>query len=131
MKSITQKPISNGSIVKIVHHHFGDETKIGNIQELADGWSSVAYSIELLEKKYDIIIKVEIPKDIPIQIYEHKLIETEIRAIELVKNHEIGSEIPLPDLLGYDLEGTLIGRGYFITRKFEGIPLERIQNKLI
>jgi hypothetical protein len=41
--------------------------------------------------------------------------ETEIGVLELVKNHPLGTEESIPELLEYDMEGTLIGRGYFIT----------------
>lgn len=130
MKSKSQVPISQELVRKIVNHHFPTDTKMGNIEELSDGWSSVAYSVELPEESFDIIIKLGIPEEIPLQIYEHKLIETEVGAIELVKNHPISSKIPLPEILGSDLDGSIVGRSYVITKKFLGNPLEKIQRKL-
>ena len=85
MKSITQVPIDQDSLHKIIFHHFDKDTNIGDIKELADGWSSVAYSVELRDRDFDIIIKLGIPDGIPLQIYEHKLIETEIITIELIR----------------------------------------------
>ncbi len=130
MKSVTQVPIETDAIYKIVYHHFGNDTIIGDIKELSEGWWSVAYSVKLPEKDFDIIIKLKVPNGTNTQIYEHKVMETEIRAIELINRHPIGTEIPLPELIGYDLDGSLVGRGYFITKKFTGFPLDKVRKKL-
>lgn len=130
MKSSTQKPISIESIVKIVHHNFGEETKVGEVHELSDGWWSVAYSVDFPEKDFDIIIKLNIPDSIQTQIYEFKAMETEINVLKFIKNHPIGEFIPLPELIAYDIEGNLVGRGYFITKKFKGNPLSQIRKKI-
>ncbi len=130
MKSITQKLIPLESVRKIIHHHFGSRTQIGEIYELTDGWWSVAYSVELPDIEYDIIIKLKIPDGLKTQIYEFAAMETEIKVLEFIKKHEIGVNIPLPELVAYDLNGDLVGRGYFITKKFTGKPLSQLRKKI-
>jgi aminoglycoside phosphotransferase (APT) family kinase protein len=130
MKSKTQKPITRNELVKILKYHFGDNVNIGEIKELAEGWYSVAYSVELPDLHFNVIIKLQVPKESRCQIYEFKALETEIKVMELISHHPIGTEIPLPKLIGYDLDGNLIGRGYFITKKFAGIPLDKLAKKI-
>ncbi|MCY3410088.1 MAG: aminoglycoside phosphotransferase family protein [Candidatus Heimdallarchaeota archaeon] len=127
MRSVTQQVASEKDIQDIIRHHF-DNTPIGMISLLSDGWYSVAYDVELPEMDFDVIIKLDIPDPSHTQIYEHSCLRTEVESIEFLKNQDF--DLPLPDLLGYDLIGDLIGRGYMVTRKFRGHNLDSIKKKL-
>jgi aminoglycoside phosphotransferase (APT) family kinase protein len=130
MKSVTQAPVSIENVKKAVYEHFGQNTKIGVITELSEGYYSVAYSIELPGKDYDIILKVAPEKLGHQQIYEQNCIEIEIKFYKIIQNLNPIPDIPMSELLAYSLDDTLIGRKYFITKKFKGKPWSSIKNKL-
>ena len=63
MLSVTQAPISQDKIRMMIKHHYGNDIEIGKIDELADGFYSVAYSIELPTLDFDLILKLEPPSN--------------------------------------------------------------------
>ncbi|MFX0061739.1 MAG: hypothetical protein ACFFC7_06090 [Candidatus Hermodarchaeota archaeon] len=69
-------------IEQIFEDSFGD-AKIGKIEELTDGWFNTAYSIELLDRGQEVVLKVSPPPEIRILTYEKEIMQTEVQVCKL------------------------------------------------
>ena len=130
IRSRTKSPVKKADLTKIVEHHFGIDSQIISIEELGEGYYSIAYSIEISELDYNIVIKFAPPSLDYQLIYEQKGIETEVEFIKILEKRSSRAVIPYPELLFEDSEGEVIGRPYFIMKKFEGLTWDKIKKKL-
>ncbi len=128
--SSTQIPITPGEVRKIIYNEFGTDIEIDGITELKGGFYSIAYAVGLPRLGFDAIVKLDAPKVRNRLTYEHDCLEIEVRAIEHLASNSVGKTLPLPELLAYDIEGSLINRGYLITKKFKGKTWQQLKKKL-
>jgi len=127
MLSKTQKPLEEEKIKEIIKDSFGENTKIGKIVELTDGWFSTAYSIELINEKKEIVMKISPPLEVDILTYEKDIMKTEVTVYNLLKQK---TDVPIPKILGSDFSHSLINRDYFFMNKMKGKMWSKIKSKL-
>ncbi|MFX1534406.1 MAG: phosphotransferase family protein [Promethearchaeota archaeon] len=126
MKSKSKKKLTFSEIEQIIEDSFGD-AKIGKIEELTDGWFNTAYSIELVDRGQEVVLKVSPPPEIRILTYEKEIMQTEVQVCKLLRNR---TKIPVPKILGYNFNQDIINRDYMIMNKFNGVPWNKIKDKL-
>jgi len=77
----------------------GKNIQIGEITKLDEGYSSIAYAVELINLDYNIVIKFA-PPDLDYQlIYEQKGLETEVEFVKILATRSSRDRIPYPELL--------------------------------
>nr|MDO8118630.1 aminoglycoside phosphotransferase family protein [Candidatus Sigynarchaeota archaeon] len=128
--SKTQVPITFDEVRRIIRHHFGGDVPMGTITELKGGFYSIAYAVEMPGLGFDVIVKLDPPKKQNRLTYEHDCLEIEVKAIEHLASNPVGKTLPIPELLAHDVEGSLMGRGYFITKKFKGKTWYQLKGSL-
>ena len=126
MKSKSKKILTFSEIKQIVEDSFGG-TKIGKIEELTDGWFNTAYSIELLDRGQNVVLKVSPLPEIRILTYEKEIMKTEVQVCKILKKR---TKVPVPEVLSYNFKQEIINRDYMIMNKFNGVPWNKIKNKL-
>ncbi len=126
MKSKSKKLLTTNEITQIIEDSFGKE-KIGKIEELTDGWFNTAYSIELIDQKREVVLKVSPPPEIKILTYEKEIMRTEVEVCNLLKKR---TNVPVPEILSYNFKKDIINREYMIMNKFNGVPWNKIKSKL-
>jgi aminoglycoside phosphotransferase (APT) family kinase protein len=122
MYSLTKTPIDTDTIFLLTKDAFGKNTKIGEITELTDGWFCSAFSVQLLEKDFDVVLKVAPPPDVPTLTYERGITLVDVEANLLVSKN---TSVPVPKIMYYNFDRDLINRDYFFMEKFTGPPLNK------
>lgn len=124
MRSVTKTKLSENQIIQLVKTHFGNDCEVGKICELNGGFFNTAYSVERLNLRDTIVLKVSVSKDTPILSYEKNTMGTEVEVLKLLTEN---TTVPIPRLLAYDFSLTLIPCPYFFMTMFKGTTMNNIR----
>ena len=125
MNSLTKNKQSESTIYKMVKKMFPfDELKA--YSELTEGYFNVAYEVILKSGKV-VVLKVAPPKGVPVMTCEKNIMFIEVEAMKMVAEH---TDIPIPEMLGYDASCTICPSPYFFMEKLEGRSLNSIKESL-
>ncbi len=127
MKSITKTKLSKNEIQDLVKHSLGCHLTIGEIVELKEGLFNAAYSVEIVEENKEVILKVSPSSSVDLLTYEQDSMGTEIEVYKLLAAH---TDIPMPELLAYNLDKDVIDCNYMFISKLEGTSLLKVKSKL-
>jgi fructosamine-3-kinase len=127
MESTTKTTLSFEMINKLVQAQFGSTVKIGEITELTAGWFNTAYEIRFANHTPDAVLRIAPHPEQRLLTYEQDLMRKELLVYKTIQQ---AAKIPIPRLLGYDMQRKLIDRDYMFTERLSGIPLTDIQDKL-
>ncbi|UYP48780.1 hypothetical protein NEF87_005065 [Candidatus Lokiarchaeum ossiferum] len=130
VQSATKQILSIENIKKVVQIHYGIDVSIGKIMELSEGYYSTAYSIELLDFDFDIVLKAAPIDNLHQLTYEFHGIETEIKILQMLQNKLKHLLIPSPKLITFDLTCSKIDLKYFIVEKFTGKSWKSLKKTL-
>lgn len=125
MYSTTKSKLSNNQINKIIEIAFINKTYALKFEELPDGFFNTLYKIQL-DNNSTVVLKVAPKTEVKVLTYEKNLMNNEVLTYEIFKKNNI----PVPTLLFYDNSFTLLDREYFFMSYIDGIPLNKIKNKL-
>ena len=127
MFSKTKRSVELEIIKKLVFDAFGENTSIGKIEELTDGWFNAAYSVELLSRKSDVVLKISPPPEIKILTYEKNIMQTEVNVMKMLGDE---TEIPIPKILNENFKRDIINRDFYFMDKLQGTPWDKIKEKI-
>lgn len=125
MESLTKNKQSEQIITKMVTAAF-KAVDIATVEELCQGYFNVAYFIKLSDGR-EVILKIAPKADIPVMIYEHNIMYTEVETMRLVKQQ---TDIPVAEVLYYDNSHTICEEDYFFMTKLEGESYATIKSTL-
>lgn len=126
MKSRTKNLLSDEQIKKLVKVNFGDDCRVGVIEELKGGMFNSAYLIERLNERDKIVLKVSVAEGTPILSYEKATMYTEVEVYKMLAQQ---TSIPIPRLLAYDLSRKHISSDYFFMTALEGQTMTKVKLK--
>lgn len=92
------------------------------IQELTNGYYNAAYDITHGCDSY--ILKIAPPPYVAVMSYEKDLMDTEVYAMQLLKEH---SKLPVPTVLYYDTTKSLCNSNYLLMEKMPGQNLDYLE----
>lgn len=124
MRSRTKYLLSEEQIEKLVVVNFGDNCRIGKVEELKGGMFNSAYLIERLNEKDKIVLKVSVSENTPILSYEKVTTYTEVEVYKLLEQK---TTIPIPKLLAYDFSRKYISSDYFFMTAQEGQTMLKVK----
>lgn len=127
MFSKSKKSVELEVIKTLILDSFGENTGIGKIEELTDGWFNAAYSIELLNGKSDVVVKISPPPEIKVLTYEKNIMQTEVHVMKMLGDE---TEIPIPKILSENFKRDIINRDYYFMDKLQGITWDKIKEKM-
>lgn len=127
MKSKTKNILSEDQISRLVKVNFGEKTVMGDIEELKGGAFNSAYSIERVNEKDKIVLKVSVAPDTTVLSYEKDIMKREVEVYRLIKKH---TNIPIPEILCHDFSKKHIDSDYFFMTYVEGVTMNSIQKKI-
>ena len=126
MYSRSKTPVTQERAQAIARHAFGRHASLLNFSELTDGFFNAAYLLELANSmKY--VLKVAPPDDIRVLRYEKGIMQAEVEAIRLVRQH---TQVPAPEIFAYDRSRQIIGCDYFVMSFLPGVPLNKLRKEL-
>lgn len=119
---MTKASLSNTQIEKIFTNLSGSG-KPDVIRELTDGCFNTSYFVSMGEGE-EYVLKVAPPDDVTLLTYEQDLMRTEIAFYKKVSGR---TAVPVPEIVKEDLTGTIIANSYFIMKKLQGLPLDKVE----
>ncbi|BBF43904.1 hypothetical protein lbkm_2592 [Lachnospiraceae bacterium KM106-2] len=127
MESSTKNKQSFEKIQNMVLRAFGKDTYVdkSSITEMEGGFCNAVY--EMKGKDRNVILKIGPAPETEMMSYEKELIETEVKAIQLIRER---TKLSIPEVLYYDPSKTLCNSDYFFMTKIEGKCLENEKNKM-
>lgn len=125
MNSITKSAISNEMIQKITAREF-PFSGFQKAEELTEGYFNAAYLVTL-ENGQEMILKIAPPEGVEILGYEKDIMKAEVEAMKLVKAR---TDIPLPEVTGFDYSHSICPSDYFFMTKLEGKSFSSISETL-
>ncbi len=127
MKSLTKTNLNATEIQKLVKHSLGEHLTVGKIVEMSEGLFNAAYCIELVEEKKEVILKISPLSSVDLLTYEKDCMRTEIEVYKLIAEN---TDIPIPELIAYNLSKDVIDCNYMFINKLKGDSLLKIKSKL-
>lgn len=121
MKSLTKALLSEAQIRKVVKNQF--DVGLESWKELNDGFYNSSYLI-VLETGQEAVLKVAPPKGVDILTYEIDIMASEVQFYQLAAAE---TDMPVPQVYGYDSSGELIPNPYYFMSKLKGVPLNKIE----
>jgi len=126
MESITKTKLTCKQIYIMTEVAFGKGTKPVIITELSDGYFNSAYFLSL-SNGFKTILKVAPSKAITVMKYEKNIMETEVYVLNKIRS--VG-DVPVPKVLYYTGSGEKIKNQFFFMEYIEGVPLNKLHNKI-
>lgn len=126
MRSRTKNMLSEDQIKKLVQANFGDDCRVGAIEELKGGMFNSAYLIERLNENDKIVLKVSAAEGTPLLSYEKATMQTEVEVYQMLAQQ---TSIPIPKLLGYDFSRKQIPGDYFFMTALNGRTMTKVKLK--
>jgi aminoglycoside phosphotransferase (APT) family kinase protein len=124
-KTKTDFPVE---LIKIItKDQFGSSVQITDIVPLTDGWFNTAYAIQFANITPNAILRIAPPPGMRLLTYEADMMRKEVMVNEILQGM---GDIPIPQVLGYNLERNLIDRDYMFVEKLKGVPYDRIQHEI-
>ncbi len=121
--SITKGELTKEKINELINNAF--EKNALQIEELTEGFFNVAYRIKLDDKS--VVLKIAPSKDIDIMTHEKNIMFSEVEAMKKTAEN---TSVPVPNILFYDNNYTILDREYFIMEMLEGESLVSIIGKM-
>jgi aminoglycoside phosphotransferase (APT) family kinase protein len=126
MDSRTKRRLERGEIEAMVRRSFGSDARVVSAVELTDGFFNASYALELGSGP-PVVLKVSPPPEVPILIYEHGIMRTEIELYERVARE---TSCPVPRVVASDFSRSVISSDYFFMEKLRGAPLNKVKGRL-
>lgn len=125
MKSLTKNSQNKQTIEQMVKKYFPLHT-MEYYKELTEGYFSTAYEIFLSSGK-SVILKIAPSKEVRVMTCEKNIMSVEVESMKLAKEN---TDIPVPDVLGYDNSCTICKSPYFFMEKLDGKSLNEVKSTL-
>ncbi|SDZ61148.1 Fructosamine-3-kinase [Evansella caseinilytica] len=126
MESLTKISVTEEMLEAMVHQAFGPDCRITEAIELGDGWYNTAFAV-LLEQGKKVVLKVAPPTNVKVLRYERNIMQSEGDAIRTLRTK---TTVPMPEVLFYDDSLTVIDSSYFFTDWLDGLPYNKVKEKL-
>lgn len=126
LESITKTRLSAEQITILAEKAFGNDCIIRDIRELNDGFFNSGFLVDL-DGCRKMVLKVSPIKNIRVMRYEKNIMDTEVYVLNKLNSVQ---GVPAPKVLFYDKSRELIENEYFFMEYIEGIPLNKIREKL-
>jgi fructosamine-3-kinase len=127
MRSVTKNRLSNEQLLTLVQENFGDEMRVGQIEELKGGMFNTAYRIECTSGEENMVLKVSVKPDILLLSYEKNTMPTEVEVYRLLAEK---TAVPAPKLLCSDLTKHLVDSNYFFMTELCGSPMDQVKRRI-
>ena len=127
MRSVTKNRLTDEQILTLVKANFGEDSPIGQVEELKGGMFNAAYRIVRADGGDDLILKVSVKPGTPVLSYEKDIMATEVAVYELINDH---TTIPAPKMLCHDFSRRLIDGDYFFMTALYGEPMDKVKRKI-
>lgn len=124
MKSTTKVRLNTKDFDNIVRKFLRVQNGISQVMELEDGHRNSVYCIGLRDISKDIVLKVAPEINDLLYSYETRCMENEIEAYKIISKN---TEIPIPELIGFDFSHKVINNNYIILSKLEGVTWSKIK----
>lgn len=119
MHSKTKNTLSQEHIQEIVHANFGKEAILESSNEMAGGLFNSVYDLRFtapVEGHIEMVLKVGVKPDTYVLTYEKDIMQTEAFVYQLLAKNGV----PVPRIIKYDNNRTLIDCDYFFMEKLQG-----------
>ena len=126
MNSITKAKISELQIHELIKFAFGSSVSAASITELSDGMYNTALKITLSDN-LNTVLKVSPPQDTKVLRYEKNIMETEVSVLNQIR---ACTSVPVPKVYYFDHKHSVVDSDYFFMEYIEGVPLNKLHDKL-
>ncbi len=126
MHSLSKTAVSPETAQAIVAAAFGSGSRVRAFEELKDGYFNAAYAITLTDG-LRCVLKVAPPDTVRVLRYERDILAAEVAVMRLARER---TEMPAPDILGYDTSRRLVESDFYLMAFIEGVPLNKLRSEL-
>lgn len=127
MQSVTKNRLSDEQIQALVKANFGEDTQVGEIEELKGGMFNAAYRIARAGGEDDLILKVSVSPGTPLLSYEKDIMSTEVEVYRLLGEH---TGVPAPKVLCHDFSKGMIDSSYFFMTPLHGETMDKVKKQI-
>lgn len=121
MQSLSKTTLTSEVLAAIVRKHLGEPLE--SFTEMKDGYFNTAYCLQL-NNGQKCVLKVAPPPEARVLTYEHGILQAEVEALRLVREH---TGVPVPQVLAYDASGQLTASPFFVMAFVSGEPFNKVR----
>jgi aminoglycoside phosphotransferase (APT) family kinase protein len=111
---------------RAVETAFDSTVSLVGSAECEEGWFNAVYRLELSDGRA-VVLKVAPPPGFRAMRYEHKLMDTEVSMLRLVREN---TDVPVPEVLFWDESCSVLPSPYFVMETCGGTLLSELRPRL-